>query len=249
MSLICIKYTILRIYTPKKLSSLVILFYPHGLDQHLFEYELAPYPLSFIDALEMRKTQKSAIYDCFQSVNSGVDTTNATYIIDGGYLLHHVVWERVETFNVIFEKYVQYLRRHYGHRVTVVFDGYSDSSKNIKAAEQRRRTTKTSSCSDIIFDQFMTVPANQQQFLANIHNISRFISMLSDKLTTENIAVKQAQNHADVLIIETAIEQFNTPNTTVVVGEDVDLLILLTAWTPIDKIIYFLKPGKGQQRT
>ena len=55
--------------------------------------------------------------------------------------------------------------------------------KNIKAAEQRCRTTKTSS--DIIFDQFMEVPANQQQFLANIHNKSSFISMLSDKLITE----------------------------------------------------------------
>ena len=95
----------------------------------------------------------------------------------------------------------------------------------------------------------MKVPANQQQFLANIHNKSRFISMLSDKLITENIAVKQAQNDADVLIIETAIEQFNATNTIVVVGEDVDLLILLTARTPIDKIIYFLKPGRAQQRT
>jgi len=57
----------------------------------------------------------------------------------------------------------------------------------------------------IIFDQFMTVPANQQQFFANIHNKSRFISMLNDKLITENIAVKQAQYDADVLIIETAI--------------------------------------------
>ena len=33
------------------------------------------------------------------------------------------------------------------------------------------------------------------------------------------------------------------------VGEDVDLLILLTARTPIDKVIYFLKPGRPQQRT
>ena len=139
-------------------------------------------------------------YDCFQSVNAEGDTTNATYIIDGGYLLHHVVWDRGENFSVIFGKYVRYLRRYYGHRMTVVFDGHGDSTKNIKAAEQRRRTTKTSSSSDIIFDRFMKVPANQQ-FLANIHNKSRFISTLSVKLITENIAVKQAQNDADVLII------------------------------------------------
>ena len=56
----------------------------------------------------MRKAPMSAIYDCFQSVNAEVDATTATYFIDGGYLLHHVVWDQGE----IFEKYVRYLRRH-----------------------------------------------------------------------------------------------------------------------------------------
>ena len=60
-----------------------------------------------------------------------------------------------------------------------------------------------------------------------------------------NITVKQAQNDAHVLIIETAIEEFNATNTIVEVGEDVDLFILLTARTPIDNIIYFLKPGRA----
>lgn len=94
----------------------------------------------------------------------------------------------------------------------------------------------------------MTVPTNQQQFLANTNNKSRFISMLCEKLRAADIFVKEADNDADVLIIETAIEQSNT-NTTIVVGEDVDLLIILTARTPIDKIIYFLKPGKAQIET
>ena len=143
--------------------------------EKFFVYELAPYPLSLFDAAGMRKTTKSAIYDCFQPVIAEVDRTNATYIIDGGYLLHHVVWDREETFSVIFGKYIQYLRRHYGQTITVVFDGYSDSTKNIKAAEQRRRTTKTSLSSDIMFDKSMTAPANQQQFFANINNKSRYI--------------------------------------------------------------------------
>jgi hypothetical protein len=107
----------------------------------------------------MRKTPKSAIYGCFQSVNAEVDTMNAAYIIDGGYLLHHVVWDRGEIFSVIFEKYVRYLSRHYGHRLTVEFDGYGDSTKNIKTAEQLRRTTKMSSSSCFIFDQFMILMA------------------------------------------------------------------------------------------
>lgn len=73
--------------------------------------------------------------------------------------------------------------------------------------------------------------------------------MLKERFTSENIFVKQADNDADVLIIETAIEQFNLTNTTIVVGEDVDLLVLLTARTPTEKIIYFLKPGKAQHQS
>ena len=46
--------------------------------EKFFEYELAPYPLSLFDALGIRKTPKSAIYDCFKSVNAEIDTTNKT---------------------------------------------------------------------------------------------------------------------------------------------------------------------------
>ena len=69
-----------------------------------FKYELAPYPLSLFDVIRMRKRQKSALYDCFQCVNVEIDNTNTTYIIDGGYLLHRVVWNREEIFDAIFEK-------------------------------------------------------------------------------------------------------------------------------------------------
>ncbi|GBN12845.1 hypothetical protein AVEN_274270-1 [Araneus ventricosus] len=59
--------------------------------QTFFQYELALYPLSLFDAIGMSKTQKSAIYDCFQCINVEIDNKNTTYIIDGGYLLHRVV--------------------------------------------------------------------------------------------------------------------------------------------------------------
>ena len=159
--------------------------------EKFFEYELAPYPLSMFDETGMRKTQKSAIYNCFESMEIEIDNSNTSYIIDGGYLLHRVVWDREATFNVTFDKYIQYVHRHFSHRVSiVVFDGYTDYKKNIKAAEQRCRTTKVSSSPDVIFDQFMTVPTNQQQFLSNTHNKSRFIFMLCERFTAANIIVK-----------------------------------------------------------
>lgn len=70
----------------------------------------------------MRKTQKSAIYDCFECVNIDIESANATYIIDASYLLHRVVWDRENTFEDILDKYLYYVRRHFGHNVTIVFD-------------------------------------------------------------------------------------------------------------------------------
>lgn len=83
--------------------------------------------------------------DCFECVNIYIESANAIYIIDGGYLLHRVVWDRENTFEDILDKYLQYFRRHFGHNVTIIFDGYTDYTKNIKAAEQLRRAKQTSS--------------------------------------------------------------------------------------------------------
>lgn len=80
------------------------------------------------------------------------------------------------------------------------------TKKNTKAAEQRRRCAKVSSSADIIFDGSMTTSTTQEKFLGNANNKNRFIFMLCEKLKAANVNVKQAQNDADVLIIETAIE-------------------------------------------
>lgn len=41
--------------------------------------------------------------------NVEIDTSNVTYIIDGGYLLRRVVWGSNETFNEIFDKDIHHL--------------------------------------------------------------------------------------------------------------------------------------------
>ena len=102
---------------------------------------------------------------------------------------------------------------------------------------------------DVLFDASMNVLIKQDKFLSNEKNKSRFISMLAQKLEAANISVKQAQDDADVLIIKTALEHYHTNIKTIVVGEDVDLLILLIARTSPDQEIYYLKPGKGKAET
>lgn len=97
---------------------------------------------------------------------------------------------------------------------------------------------KTAVSSDILFDQFMTVPTSQQQILTNIHIKSQFITMLRENFTTAHISVKQSDNDADVHITETAINQFITLHVTVV-GEDVDLLVYLPLELELKKSFTF----------
>jgi len=211
--------------------------------RNYLEYELAPYPLSLFDEAGMRKTTKSLFYDNFEIVKSPPDFQNATYVIDGGYLLRKVVWDMNQTYDDICVKYVDYVQNHFGSNSIVVFDGYENTSNSVKAMEQLRRSSKSSSV-DICFDKQMTVTVSQEKLLSNRKNKTRLISMLTEKFEANNFPVKHAQDDADILIIETAIEQSEN-DTTVVVGEDIDLLVILSARAPNDKEIFLLKPGKG----
>lgn len=55
--------------------------------------------------------------------------------------------------------------------------------------------------------------------------------MLIEKLKTVNITTKQARDDTDVLIIETAIEESKHQRTAVIIGEDIDLLVILIGRT------------------
>ncbi|GFY41261.1 uncharacterized protein TNIN_343801 [Trichonephila inaurata madagascariensis] len=56
--------------------------------------------------------------------------------------------------------------------------------------------------------------------------IKKIINMLIGKLESVDITTKQARDDADVLIVETAIEESEHHRIAVIVGEDIDLLVL-----------------------
>ncbi|GBM88509.1 hypothetical protein AVEN_25095-1 [Araneus ventricosus] len=69
--------------------------------------------------------------------------------------------------------------------------------------------------------------------------------MLSVKFQNEDFVVKQAEEYADYLIIKSALEIEKRSQCVVVVGEDIDLLVIIAASTNSENII-FLKPGRGK---
>ncbi|KMQ84206.1 hypothetical protein RF55_18200 [Lasius niger] len=203
------------------------------LDEELQEYlqfELAPFPLSLFSEEGMRKTLKSFLYKAFLPLTGDMDFGSSIHVIDGGYLLHRFLWHRNESFASICANYVQYVQTHYGSNAVVIFDGYpTDAAGKSTKSSERLRRSKTQTSADIHFEESMVATVSQETFLSNETNKIRLISMLKKKFEDSNFTVKQATEDADTLIVNTAISMSSSFDSVFIIGEDIDLLVLLTA--------------------
>lgn len=95
------------------------------------------------------------------------DADNVVHVIDGGFLLHRVVWYQQETYNIL-SKYVQYVQKYYKANSVVVFDGYPNdaNNKSTKSAERLRRSQRDVAAS-VMFDETMTATMSQEKFFFN----------------------------------------------------------------------------------
>ena len=59
--------------------------------------------------------------------NSATLPEGAQFVLDGGSLLHRIIWNRGSTFESILNAYTNYVNCKYGKPV-VVFDGYQGST-------------------------------------------------------------------------------------------------------------------------
>ena len=106
-------------------------------------YVLAPQPPSLFHDGLIRKTNKNVLGLLLKSKVEPKSQfpQNSMSVIDGGYLLHAVIWPPDATYDKICNSYVSYVRHHFGLNTVVVFDGY-ESSNSTKAPEQQRRASK-----------------------------------------------------------------------------------------------------------
>jgi len=66
-----------------------------------FKCELSLYPLSLFDDEGMYKTAKAALYSIFKTTNCTSISSDCHYVIDGGFLLHRVIWPSKQNFKSI----------------------------------------------------------------------------------------------------------------------------------------------------
>ncbi|GBL58459.1 hypothetical protein AVEN_188014-1, partial [Araneus ventricosus] len=149
---------------------------------------------------------------------------SACYVVDGGFLLHRVLWQAKESFSFTLKKYVDYSKKHFNEGATIVFYGYpEDAAKSAKSIERISRKKKQIT-DYVMFDKSMSATMSQDNFLLNDKNKQRLIKMLCVKFQKEGFVVKQAEEYADYLIIKSALEIEKRSQCLVVVGENIDLL-------------------------
>lgn len=210
-------------------------------------FELAPYPMSLFDDFGMRKGTKSSLYDAFDPEKSVVFGEKRFEVFDGGYLLHKVKWNKDMSITDICERYVRFLKKHStADKIAVVFDGYSSESREIgtKSTERLRRSTKYTS-PPIQFDQTTVIHVSQENFLSNDSNKDRLIQFLQRKLLAAGFETEQDFEDADRLIVQTALQQTANYDSVTIIGEDIDLLVLLVAMGNSEEKVYFKKPSHG----
>lgn len=63
-------------------------------------YELAPYPLWLFNDNGFKKNVKSELYKDFTNISDLPNAANnVIYVIDGGFLLHKVIWQKNDSVN------------------------------------------------------------------------------------------------------------------------------------------------------
>jgi len=214
----------------------------------IFKHELCAYPPSLFDESGfMRKGSKSSMVKVLvPETNEASITSNSeeeSYFIDGGHLLHRMVWRRPATYRQICEQYTGYVLTHYG-QATIVFDGYVNG--NTKDEEHLRRSRTTHSF-EVKVEDSIHVNLGQGEFLANAKNKMGLISLLTVHLQRAGCTVHQAPGDADLMLVLTAIGKAKKGPGASVIGDDTDLLVLLTVHAPPENKLKMVVPKKGNQ--
>lgn len=96
---------------------------------------------------------------------------------------------------------------------------------------------------EVVFSETMIPTISKEKFLSNDKNKNRLIAQIMNRFAISNMHCKQAKEDGDTLIIKTALDMAPNNENVVVIGEDVDLLVILIGLCHHTNV-YFLKPGK-----
>ena len=193
-----------------------------------FEYELTPTPTFIFKDGYLPRANKSDLSRALtkNSTKLSEASTQTSYVVDGGALLHRVYWNVPATYAEILMQYTSYLDNKYGKGCLIVFDGYKSVTKD----EERQRRSVQGSL-EVAFQLQNEVQCKQLEFPANSNNKERFIPSLALVLPEHGHQVTICPGDADLTIVETALKIANDGSYATVVADDIDIFVIfLSKW-------------------
>ncbi len=89
----------------------------------------------------MKTANKPVLADAMGELESpnapGPSEDNCVYVIDGGSLIHRILWQKGSTYDTIYQNYMNYVNRRYRNPITV-FDGYNDGPSTKNSTDLKR---------------------------------------------------------------------------------------------------------------
>ncbi|KAJ8867232.1 hypothetical protein PR048_031031 [Dryococelus australis] len=143
-------------------------------------------------------------------------------VVDGGYLLHALMWPRPATFDQICEAYVIFVQKHISLTETVVFDVYG---KCATKGEERRWRSAGRFSNDISIAANNVVTSMQVDFLRNDHNKNGLIKLLVTYFRALGHLAIQCSGDADTTMAAIAL-QYDTNCGVKFIASDTDILAM-----------------------
>ena len=138
----------------------------------------------------------------------------------------------------ICRQYTNYVIRRYGHAI-IVFDEYQGELSTKDGAHERRTGGRAGPTMDFTLD--MVMESKKEDLLSKKDKKQRFIGMLGQSLEHGACEIRHAKGDTDVLIVETTVQSAMSCETTLV-GDDMNLLVLLCFHVKEDSCQVFFKP-------
>ena len=200
-------------------------------------YEPTSYPPSLFKTAQImlqanKPDFKHVMCDQLISSQPPCDMNDATYIFDGGNLLHKCSWSKGQNMSQLCRMYVDYLNKYYKipckrFKHMIIFDGYPEYSTKDSAHLYRSKGVNGPA---VNFDENTILTLGKSLFLSNTSNKAKFISLLSKFLEQAGYLVRICSSDADKDIVTSAITMSQMTNT-IIVGEDTDLFVLaMSKW-------------------
>ncbi|CAG9839611.1 unnamed protein product [Diabrotica balteata] len=175
------------------------------------KYELAPFSLSLFTENGLRKNVKSQLYELFESTNGPTHSDGIVRVVDAGFLLQIVIWQKNETVEEIMNVYLRYVEKHYTAGSHFVFDGYPEIEKSVTVTPtpashltkkgERCRRKSSDNILKFHYQNHAKIPFLQEKFLSNEKNKDKIIKMLMEILQSQGFFCKQAEEDANADIM------------------------------------------------